>query len=123
MAPRLQSRGESFSADVCAPKRGLENGVVVRQHADDDLAVEQIGDLGRGPETECRELVHPVRATDIGDYPTPRGGKVCRHRRAHVTEADKADFALFGRRGRGCATVSDGGVGLGSSIGRLLIKR
>src|SRR5258708_28949599 len=66
-----QSRGEPFSTDVCAPKRGLENGVIIRQHADDDTAVEQVGDIGRGPEAECRELVHPVRAPDIGGYPTP----------------------------------------------------
>jgi hypothetical protein len=69
-----QSNGEPFNAGARSPKCGVENGVVVRQHADDDLAVEQIGDIGRGLETEFCELVHAVLMTDIGDYLSSGGG-------------------------------------------------
>ena len=92
----LQSNAK---AEICLSKRDIENGVVVRQHADDDIAVEKIGDIRRWPETKCSELVHAVRPTDIGDDLPSDGGKVCGHCRAHATEADKADFAQFRQAG------------------------
>src|SRR5258708_27990811 len=47
-------------AEVRASKRDIENGVVVRKHADDDVAVEQIVDIRRGAETEGGDLIHPL---------------------------------------------------------------
>src|ERR1700730_3646637 len=89
-----QSRGKTVDAALRMPKYDVANGGVVRQHADDDIAAEQPGDIRGGLETERHELAHLVRATDICDHPTSGGGKVCGHRRAHVTKIDKADFAL-----------------------------
>ena len=59
-------------------------------------AVEQVGDLRCGVETERSKLVHLIRATPIGNDPISGRGEVCGHRRPHVAEADKADFALRG---------------------------
>ena len=102
-----QSDGEPFNAGACGPKRDVENGVVARQHADDDLAVEQIGDIGCRLETEFCEIVHPVLAADIGDYSTSGGGQVCRHGRPHAPQADKADLALHQHRGRERFVIGD----------------
>ena len=51
----------------------------------------QVGDVRCGLEAKRRELAHLLRTADIGDDPMSGGGKVCGHRRTHVTEADKAD--------------------------------
>ena len=116
----MQPHGEAVDAAIAAPEYDVADGGIVGQHADHDLAIEQVGDVGRRLEAERRELVHLVRATDIGDHPMAGAGKVRSHRGAHVTKADKTDFALPGECGRGRTIVCDGSV---SSIGRLLFKR
>jgi len=94
-----QSRRKTVDAKVLTPKYDVANSGIVRQHADDDRTIEQLGDIRRGLETERRELVHLVGATNIRDHPKSGGGKVCGHRRSHVTKTDKADFTLHRRLG------------------------
>jgi hypothetical protein len=94
---RHQAQGKTIDAEVLTPKYDVANSIVVRQHADDDLAFEQVADIRCGLETDCRQLAHPVRPTYICDHPISGGGKVCGHHRAHVTETDKADCALHQR--------------------------
>src|SRR5881227_3933775 len=88
-----QTRGQTVETDVPATEHDFAHGIVVRQHADDNLAVEQIANIGRRSETECLKPADLVRAADIGDHPSPGGCEVRGHRRSHVTKADKADFA------------------------------
>ncbi len=88
-----QTRGQTVETDVPATEHDFAHGIVVRQHADDNLAVEQIADIGRRSETECLKPADLVRAADIGDHPSPGGCEVRGHRRSHVTKPDKADFA------------------------------
>ena len=64
----LQSRSEAGDAEVFSPKHDGANGSVVRQHADDDLAIEEIGDVRCGHETERSELGRLIRATDICNH-------------------------------------------------------
>ena len=95
-----QTRGQTVETIVAATEHDFAHGIVVRQHADDDLAVEQVADIRCGAETERLKLADLIRAADIGDHPSSGGGEVCGHRRSHVTKADKADFA-HGRRATG----------------------
>jgi len=81
-------------ADLLAAEHDFAHGGVIRQHADDELAVEQVIDIRRWPETGRLVLADLIRAANIGDYPTPRRHEVCSHRRSHVTKADKTDFTL-----------------------------
>src|ERR1700730_10809208 len=92
-----QTLREAIEPDRLAAEHDFANGGVIRQHADDDLAVKEIGDVRCGLEAKRRELALLLRTANIGDHPTPGGGKVCRHCRAHLTETDKADLS-FGRR-------------------------
>ena len=92
----FQSRNEALDAGVFLSEHNVANRRVVRQHADDDPAVEQVGDLRCGVETEPSELAHLIRATVTGDHPISGRGEVCGHRRPHMAEADKADFAPRG---------------------------
>jgi hypothetical protein len=111
-----QSCGKTAVAVNRRSDYDLANGAVVRQHADDDLAIEQIAEIHRGLETERDELFHLVRPTDVGDYPTSGGGEIAGHRRPHVAEADKSDFGLR-RQAAACsgAAASVEGCGLGRS--------
>jgi hypothetical protein len=72
------------------------HGIVIRQHTDDDLAVEQVTDIRCGPETACLELADLIRATDIGNHLQSLGREVPGHRRAHAAKANKTDFSLRG---------------------------
>ncbi len=100
----LQSRCETLDAGVSSSERDLASGGVVGHHADDDRAVVEIGEFRRGVETEGGELVHLVRATDIGGHPMASRDKVCGHRRAHAAKTDKADLAVARQAaGRGAA--------------------
>ena len=92
IAPGISPAGQAFDAEVAAAEHDIAHGGVVRQHADDDLAVKQVIDIRRRPETERLELVDLLRAADIGDHPPSRGHEICSHRRSHATKADKADL-------------------------------
>jgi hypothetical protein len=78
---------------VTATEHDFAHGGIVRQHANNELTVEQISDIGRWPETECLKLADPIPVSDIGEHPSPRCREIRRHCRSHVTETDKADFA------------------------------
>jgi hypothetical protein len=79
-----QTDGEAFAPEARAPERGVENGIVVGQHGDDDIAVGQIGAVGRRLQPAFGKLAHPVRATDIGEDLTSVGGQIGGHCRAHA---------------------------------------
>jgi len=100
-----QTECEAFAPRAGAPERGVEHGIVIRQHGDDDIAVEQIGAIGRRPEAESGEFQRPVRVTDVGDDFASEGREVCGHGHAHAAEADKADLGLF--------LQADGWAGIG----------
>src|SRR5260370_41184943 len=90
---RHQARGQHVERIVAAAEYDVAHGVIIRQHAYDDLAVEEVTDIRCGPEAERLELPDLLRATDIADHPAAGGDEVCGHRRSHVTKADEADFA------------------------------
>ena len=86
-----QTLGKATEPNLFATEYDFANGGVVRQHADDNLTVEEVNDIRCGLEAKRRELGLLLRTTDIGDNPMSGGGKICRHRRAHLTKADKTD--------------------------------
>src|SRR3984893_4313701 len=92
-----QTLREAIEPDRLAAEHDFANGGVIRQHADDDLAVEEIGDVRCGLEAKRRRLALLLRTANISDHPASGGGEVCRHCRAHLTKADKPDLTL-GRR-------------------------
>ena len=88
----IQPCRQASHVKVAAAEHDIARGGVVRQHADDDLAMKQVIDIRCRPETECLEPVDLLRAADIGDHLSSRGHEICSHRRSHATEADKADL-------------------------------
>src|SRR5258708_8751546 len=98
---------------------GFAYGIVVRQHADDDVTVKQVADIRRRVETERLEFTELIRAADICDHPSSGGREVCGHRPSHVTKADKSDFAQRRRSGgrRFCAAGVRKGWNFGYTSG------
>src|SRR5438270_10622468 len=90
---RLQTRAETFEPNILAAEHDFAHGVVVRQHGDDDFAVEQLVDIQRRSKTECLEFGDLIPPPDIADDVCSGGCKVCGHCRSHVTEADKTDLS------------------------------
>jgi hypothetical protein len=80
-----QTLGEAIEPERFAAEHDFPNGGVIRQHADDDLAAEEIGNVRCGLEAKRRELVFLLRTTNIGDHPASGGGEVGGHCRAHLT--------------------------------------
>src|SRR5438270_14001334 len=80
---RPQSCGKALDAEVSASKNDLADRVIIREHADDDLAVEQMGNVGCRLETERPKLVQAIRTTDIGDHGKTSCGQVFRHGSSH----------------------------------------
>src|SRR5580698_1767899 len=89
-----QTLGEAIEPDRFAAEHDFANGGVVRQHADDDLALAQVGDVQCGLEARRHELAWLLRTANIGDNSASGGGKVGRPRRAHLTNTDKSDLTL-----------------------------
>jgi len=89
----LQSRCETLDAGVFSPEDDVANRGVIGEHGDDDLAVEEVGEFQCGSETEPNERAHLIRSADISGDAMRRVGEVRGHRRPHVTETDKPDFA------------------------------
>src|SRR5216684_2532768 len=119
------TRGQTVEVNISATKHDFARGIVVRQHADDDLAVEQVTDIRCGPETERLKPAYLIPAADICDYPSSGGREVCGHRGSHVTKADKTDFtrhrrpagqfraaSTLARRILGCTSEGDRAAGL-----------
>ena len=92
--PWIQPCRQAFHVKVAAAEHDIARGGVVRQHADDDLAMKQVIDIRCRPETECLNPIDLLRAVDIGDHLSSRRHEICSHRRSHATEADKADLLL-----------------------------
>src|SRR6476659_6403225 len=123
-----QPLGKTVEAEVLATEHDFAHGVDVRQHADDEFAVEQINDVRCGPETWRLKLADLIGAANISDH-TPSGRReVCSHRRSHVTKANKTDFALQRPAGGWFGAVSvlasrelgdtfEGGRGVGLVLG------
>src|SRR5580698_10627251 len=93
-----QTLGEAIEPDRFAAEHDFANGGVVRQHADDDLALEQVGDVQCGLEAKRHELALLLRTANIGDNSASGGGKVGGHCRAHLTKTDKTDLTLASGR-------------------------
>jgi hypothetical protein len=91
---RSKTRSETIEADFFTAENDFPNGGVIRQHADDDFAVEEIGDIRCGLEAKRREFALLLRTANIGDYPASSGGDVGGHCRAHLTKTDKTDLTL-----------------------------
>jgi hypothetical protein len=89
----LQSRCETLDAGVFSPEDDVANRGVIREHADDDLAVEEVGEFHCGSEAEPDQRAHLIRSADISGDAIRRVGEVRRHRGPHVTKTDKPDFA------------------------------
>jgi hypothetical protein len=87
-----QAAGKPVHSEVLASEHDLVDGAVVRQHADHDAAVEQIGNIRRRLEAERRELTDPLGATHICNHFAASSGEIRSHRRAHA-ETDKSDIA------------------------------
>jgi IS5 family transposase len=88
-----QTRGQALKTIVTTAEHDLAHGIVIGQHADHDLAAEQVADVRRGPETERLKLGELIGAADIGDHGPSGGCKVCGHCRSHVTKADETYIA------------------------------
>src|SRR5205823_13846265 len=108
-----QADGEPVALFV--PKHDFAHGAVIRQHADDELASEEVGELGRRIKAERFQPAHLFQAADMSNHPIPGYDKVCRHRRAHVAEADEANLALQRWTSSPCIIGSnaEGEAGLG----------
>jgi len=65
--PGSQALGKATERNLFATEYDFANGGVVRQHADDDLTVEEVSDIRCGLEAKRRELGLLLRTTDIGD--------------------------------------------------------
>jgi hypothetical protein len=88
-----QTRGQALKIIVAAAEHDLAHGIVIGQHADHDLAVEQVADVRRGPETERLKLGELISAADAGDHGPSGGCEVCCHCGSHVTKANETYFA------------------------------
>ena len=92
---RHQARSQAIEPELVAPaKDDIINGRVIRQHADDDVAFEQILDFERRPQAERRKLLGAVGTPDIGRDLAAAGGQVGGHDAAHATKPNKPDPAL-----------------------------
>jgi hypothetical protein len=90
----LQTRGQprfpGFS-EYCLANRGG-----VRQHADDEIAVEQIGNAEFRLEAEVPNFRRAVWTANIGNHPAAAGHEIRCHGAAHMTQPDKADASVQG---------------------------
>ena len=85
-----------------ATKHDTAYGVVVGQHADDKLAVQEIAEVGRRPEPYVVQSRQLIFAADIGNHRPPGGSQVRGHGRAHVAKTDEAYLAFDRSNVRGC---------------------
>ena len=67
----------------------LANDHVIRQHGDDELTIEQVGDIGRRHDVQGFQL-SLFRPTNVADHAPAGGRKISRHRRSHPTKADES---------------------------------
>src|ERR1700736_159423 len=88
-----QTRRQALRIIGPTAEHDLAHGIVIGQHADHDLAVEQVADVRGWPETERLKLGELIGAADIGDHGPSGRYQVCGHCRSHVTKADEADIA------------------------------
>src|SRR5258708_27419331 len=91
-----QTGGETVRPGPRMSKDDLAKGGIVRQHGDDELAVEQVGDIHRRLEAQRRELAHLLRTTHIGSHSISASLKIRGHYDSHMAEADKSDTASHG---------------------------
>src|SRR5437763_10556671 len=95
-----QTRSKTIESIITATEHDFAHGIVVRQHADDELAIEKIADVGRRPETERRKFANLIRTPDIRDHPSSGSREIRGHCRCHVPQANKADTG-YDRRAAG----------------------
>ena len=88
----LQTRGQPLFPRFAEYR--LANRAVVRQHADDEIAVEQIGNAEFRLQAEGPYCRRAVRTANIGGHPAAAGREIGRHGAAHATQPDKADASV-----------------------------
>jgi hypothetical protein len=87
-----QTRGQSRFPGFAEYR--LANRAVVRQHADDDIAVEQIGNAEFRLQAKAPDFRRTVGTANIGDHRAAAGREIGRHGAAHATQPDKADASI-----------------------------
>src|ERR1700719_2609491 len=88
-----QTRRQALRIIGPTAEHDLAHCIVIGQHADHDLAVEQVADVRGWLETERLKLGELISAADISDHGPSGGCEVCGHCRSHVAKADEADIA------------------------------
>ena len=62
---RHQTPGKAVGAEIGAPVNNLANSVIVRQHADDDFAIEQVYEICRCLESERHKVARLLATTHV----------------------------------------------------------
>ena len=93
-----QTFGEADEIGIVAPEHDFPRSVIVRHHADDDVAFEELGEIRRRFKTKRLKPLHLVWTTDVSGNVSSRGGKVCGHCGAHATETNKANVTFSPQR-------------------------
>src|ERR1700757_34632 len=74
-------------------KEDVPDNLVVWQHAEDDLAIEQVRQMQGGYHPACAEFLGLRRPSHIGVHRVAGGREVRRHRATHQAKAYKPDLA------------------------------
>lgn len=89
----LQTRGQSVFPSFAEYR--LADSLIVRQHADNEIAVEQISDAEFRLQAEMLHFRHTVRTANMGDHPAAPGRQIGCYGAAHATQPDKADASVY----------------------------
>jgi hypothetical protein len=90
----LQTRGQPRFPGFAEYR--LANRAVVGQHADDEIAAEQIGSAAFRLNAEGPNFRRALRTANIGDHPAADSREIGSDRAAHATQSDKADPSIYG---------------------------
>ncbi len=93
---RARRQAGDQSLDLLAPERDLAHGRVVRQHGDDDFALEYVGEIGGGFEPERQQRAHLLRTAHAGDPPVAGGSQILGHGGTHSAKSHKSNLTSRG---------------------------
>ena len=93
---RARRQAGSESLDPLAPERDVAHGRVVRQHGDDDFAIEHVGEISGGFEPERQECAHLLRTAHAGDHRVAGGGQILGHGGTHSAKSHKSNLTWRG---------------------------
>src|ERR1700730_17855688 len=89
-----QALGETDGAGRLAPIQNPTNRDIIRQHADHNLAVGQVGTICRGVEPEYPKLVYLLGTTHLPEHSSAGGRPICRRYGAHLAEPVESTAAF-----------------------------